>query len=517
MPSHSSAGGVGLYVQSSLEANKRDDLCSSGIDFETVWIEINNPKAKNIICCCVYRHPNSDITKFTDHLQEMFRNLAKENKQMANMGDFNINLLNYETHTATNDFINMMFSNHFQPSILHPTRITDTSSTIIDNIFINSATENRVCGGNILSLISDHLPQFAVLYGITPNYKTSSYTVYDYKNFDEAKFLRDYVAIENPFLNNNALNLNEKFDIYLTTLHNLIDKHCPKKMLSKKALKLRNKPWINLRIQKMIRIRDKLFQIFKLSNSVNDLQAYKQFRNRIVNEIWGSKNIYYHKYFEENKSNMKMLWKGIKGIISLSPGKLDAISYLNSKDGTKISDSVKIATEFNNYSTNFASSITEKIPRTPKSPLDYLSNPNLDSFFISPCTSDEISILIQSLKLGKSSGPNSIPIKLLKIIGTPVSTDISLLINESFVSGTFPEKLKIAKVVPIFKKGITSMTSNYRPISLLSIVSKLFEKTMHQRLYNFLESCEILFCMQFGFRTGHSTDHALISLTETIK
>ena len=122
---------------------------------------------------------------------------------------------------------------------------------------------------------------------------------------------------------------------------------------------------------------------------------------------------------------------------------------------------------------------------------------NLDSFFISPCTSDEISILIQSLKLGKSSGPNSIPIKVLKIIGTPVSTDILLLINESFVSGTFPEKLKIAKVVPIFKKGITSMTTNYRPISLLSIFSKLFEKTMHQRLYNFLESCEILFCMHF--------------------
>ena len=128
-----------------------------------------------------------------------------------------------------------------------------------------------------------------------------------------------------------------------------------------------------------------------------------------MNEILESKNIYYNKYFEENKSNMKMLWKGIKGIISLSPGKLDAISYLNSKDGTKISDSVKITTEFNNYFTNVASSITKKIPRTPKSPLDYLSNPNLDSFFISPCTSDEISILIQSLKLGKSSGPRTEP------------------------------------------------------------------------------------------------------------
>ena len=78
-------------------------------------------------------------------------------------------------------------------------------------------------------------------------------------------------------------------------------------------------------------------------------------------------------------------------------------------------------------------------------------------------------------------------------------------------------QLKIAKVIPIFKKGLASRKSNYRPISLLSVFSKLFEKLMHKRLYRFLEICEILFRMQFGFCTGHSTDHALVSLTETIK
>ncbi len=92
-----------------------------------------------------------------------------------------------------------------------------------------------------------------------------------------------------------------------------------------------------------------------------------------------------------------------------------------------------------------------------------------------------------------------------------------MLINESFISGVFPNKLKIAKVIPIFKKGLLTSKSNYRPISLLSIFSKIFEKLMHKRLYGFLEVCEVLYGMQFGFRTDHSTDHALISLTETIK
>ena len=77
-------------------------------------------------------------------------------------------LLKYETHTATNEFVSMMFSYHFKPSILHPTRIDDTSSTIIDIFYINNATESNICSGNILSLISDHLQQFAILYDNAP-------------------------------------------------------------------------------------------------------------------------------------------------------------------------------------------------------------------------------------------------------------------------------------------------------------------------------------------------------------
>ena len=152
--------------------------------------------------------------------------------------------------------------------------------------------------------------------------------------------------------------------------------------------------------------------------------------------------------------------------------------------------------------------ITKKIPRTPISPPDYLSNPNLDSSFISPCASNKVSSLIRSLKLGKSSAPNSIPVKLLKILHSPISHDLTLLINESFVSGIFPNNLKIAKVIPIFKKGLATPKSNFRPISLLSIFSKLLKKIMYQHLYKFLDICDILFCMQFGFCTGHSTDQA---------
>ena len=164
-----------VYVKSDLKANKRDDLSFTNNDFETIWIEIDNSKAKNILCCCAYRHPSSDISKFSDYFQETFSKLENENKLIFVIGDFNINLLNHENHTPTNEFINMMFSNNLQPSVIHPTPISDTCSTLIDNIFVNSAPDSKIHSGNVLSLISDHLPQFCIIYDCKFDYKASSY------------------------------------------------------------------------------------------------------------------------------------------------------------------------------------------------------------------------------------------------------------------------------------------------------------------------------------------------------
>ena len=108
----------------------------------------------------------------------------------------------------------------------------------------------------------------------------------------------------------------------------------------------------------MMRNRDKYFQKFKASNSADDLRAFKQFCNRVVNKLRESKRNYYHQYFDENKKNMKMLWKGIKNIVSLIPIGLDRISHLKDSKGSLIKDPEKIANEFNQFFANVASDIT---------------------------------------------------------------------------------------------------------------------------------------------------------------
>ena len=104
------------------------------------------------------------------------------------MGDFNLNLLNYETHSDTNDFINSVISYSLLPYILHPTRVTEHSATIIDNIFSN-ITDCKSTSGNILCQISDHFPQFIIVEKQTMSYKSCSFAKRDYSNFNEDNLL----------------------------------------------------------------------------------------------------------------------------------------------------------------------------------------------------------------------------------------------------------------------------------------------------------------------------------------
>ena len=133
-------------------------------------------------------------------------------------------------------------------------------------------------------------------------------------------------------------------------------------------------------------------------------------------------------------------------------------------------------------------------------PTSFLKGNFPDSMFLSPVTSVEVDSYISQMDNNKSIGPYSIPVPLLRILKTDISPLISSLINDSFLYGIFPSKLKLAKVTPVFKKGSRKDKHNCRPIPVLSIFSKIFEKAMFKRLYRYLGSCNILYPLQFGFR-----------------
>ena len=181
-------------------------------------------------------------------------------------------------------------------------------------------------------------------------------------------------------------------------------------------------------------------------------------------------------------------------------------------------DPIEIANEFNNYFSNIAGKLQSSIQSQGQDFNDYLHDRSDINFFIKPTHKYEIMDSISANINNKASGPNSIPTIIFLLIKDIVAEPLAYIINLSFTTGIYIDKLKISKVIPIYKeKGDKFSSQNYRPISLLSNVNKIFEKIMHKRLYSFLEDQGCIYENQFGFRKKHSTTHALLDLTEDIR
>ena len=199
----------------------------------------------------------------------------------------------------------------FLPCIHHPTRVSEQRASVIDNIYTN-ATNANITSGNIVMQISDHFPQFLILKNTPVSHNKLESFKYDYSSFKEDKFLDDFNQIDFTYLENCDLDVNNIFDRFLQDLNTLTNKHAPIKRRSREEMKLKDKPWINNRIQKMMRIRDKILQKMKKQQTPDNLKLYKKFRNRLSNELKESKERYFHNYFSANSQNVKKLWSGIK-------------------------------------------------------------------------------------------------------------------------------------------------------------------------------------------------------------
>ena len=208
------------------------------------------------------------------------------------------------------------------------------------------------------------------------------------------------------------------------------------------------------------------------------------------------------------------MWEGIKKIVNIKNISTKS-SQLNI--GGKIIDGDKeLATNFNKFFVNVGSSTEKTIPKVPNVSPKFLRNRNQTNFIIAHISNEEILDIVNSLE-NKSTGPFSIPLKLLSLIPDLIIIPLAYIINFSLSTGEFPDLLKLVKIIPIHRGGSTQDVNNFRPISLLSIFDKMIEKFMHKQLYAFLEEQNILFQNQFGFRKNNSTIYALTQITEIIK
>ena len=305
-------------------------------------------------------------------------------------------------------------------------------------------------------------------------------------------------------------------DIFYSNVSDIIDSNVPLKLLSRKETRFCSKPWITPGLKASIYNKNRLYKNFLRKRSYYSHCKFKTYRNKLNHLIKTSKSNYYKEYFVTNKTNTKEIWKGIRQIITLkskssfTPNKLV-------KDGHEIKNVKEIANEFNNYFSNIGKNLASAIPTTNLSFEHYLDSPQASSFYLFPTSAMEIENIISTLKPSKATGPFSIPTSLLKTLKMVISYPLEILFNHSFATGTVPKQFKLAKVIPIHKNGSVFAVSNYRPISLLSNFNKIIEKLMYNRLINYLGKLSIISDNQFGFRSKHSTIHALLLPTDKIQ
>ena len=431
------------------------------------------------------------------------------------MCNYGCNLLNFDSHSSTEEFFNTMTSYFFQPHIIQPTRITDHAATLIDNIYMNTI-EYKTISGNLIYDISDHLPNFILIYKMPKDNHNYDRYLRDYSQFNEAKFIGEVAEVNWMTVLGNSEDVNLIFSSFLDKLSELVDKHVPLKKLSKRKVKLLSKPWITKGIRISIKRKNKLYKLYMNSKNAFYFSKYKFYRNKIKHLILLSKKSYYSNYFQNNSNNIKKTWQGIKQLMTLSNKKVHIPTTVEI-DSQKITNTIDIANAFNTYFASIGSNLAASIPSLAVSYTEYLKSPTLQSFALYPTTSWEVEQEINSLCGNKSTGPFSIPTKLLKLLKSILSEPLSYLYNCSFNSGIVPNKFKIAKVIPIFKKGSYTVFLNYRPISLLSVFNRILEKLMYKRLITFFKKNKIFYSGQFGFRANHSTVHASLLITNKIQ
>ena len=533
--SSTACGGTGFFINKKHDYIVRDDLkLNSPGNFEAMFVEIVLPDRKNLVAGCIYRHPSSKLSvdDFNEkHIQPILHKISKEKKECALMGDFNIDFLKSLGSNAASKFYSSLQSYFYTPFILQPTRLR--SKTLIDNIFFNSLDYHSL-SGNLLFELSDHLTQFLILEGYVKEreFIDLKITKKDFENFNEREF--GEVVID-------GLNWDEicmirigdasaSFKSFHDTVNFHLDEMAPDRLVSNKELKLMLKPWITQEILAKCDKRDELLKKFKNEKNSDSAtviyKEYKLLRNQITADKRRGKKAHNIAQFEKNKNAISTVWKSIRSLVNMKPGKKSSIKLLDENDNI-ISDSKSIANIFNDHFSTLGAKVQQKIPLEQGDFRDYLKkkgkdnkvviNPDGHSFFLSPTLPDEIEKIIDKLNSSKSTGPNGIPVFILKAFKGFFSFWLSKLINLCFETGEFPSILKIAKVIPLHKKESVLNFLNYRPISLLSVFSKIYEKTMYVRIYSYLEKYNMIYSKQFGFRGNHSVNHAIISFTEHIR
>ena len=493
---------------------KKSLIVDNVLECVTVECEIN--RHKTALVSCVYRCPGSNMVSFNDNIEQLFSHI-RCTKTIYVCGDFNIDLFKCDSHSGTKLFVDLMYSLGLYPLINRPSRITTTSATLIDNIF-TSELECKIDSGLLVNDISDHLPVFALCPCIVKR------DVNEHSNKCIRHLSEENInALKCNLMQNSwhtvigSENANIAYDNFLHDFTQMYNKHCPVSTVRPKVLTISfKKPWFTKGLRNACIKKNHLYKAFLSSRSIISETRYKSYKNKLTGILRSTKKQYYSSLLAQKKNYIAGTWKVLKTVMGTPRlGNHYPDQFVN--DGITISNKEDVANMFNNYFTNIGPELSKDITApTNVSIYDYLENRNSNNLFLTPVNEDEVIRAVNNWESKTSTDCEDISMHLVKEVINSIAKPITYICNLSFTSGVFPEKMKIAKVIPLFKSGDKYMCTNYRPISLLPQFSKILEKLFSSRLDSFITKHKLINPSQYGFQQNMSTCHALIDLVDAI-
>lgn len=488
-------GGLAVYVRDTLVYEELLNEKDNGFHHLYLRLKLSG---ESFDIHAVYRPPSYSTTVFLQKLESW---LVDGNVQKVLVGDVNIPANRIESG-ETQTYVNLLNCYNFSVTNTIPTR--PVSGNILDHVVCSESLQPRVINETIFTDISDHS---IVLSSFNLQSKTQQKILW--KNIvNHAKLNEDFgVALTNM----QAGTPNERLE-YTQTIYNSLKEQNTRRVECRARIK-GDCPWMTFDLWKLLKIKENVLAGSRKrphDSHQKELLAHISKKLRKAKEI--AKKQYYEKLF--SNGTQKETWRNINQLIGRKQEGKDDITL--QIDGQLTADGPSVANAFNKFFSTIGPQLASTISSRREINKFGTLRPKPDSIFLRPTTAGEVVIKINELDTNKSCGPDGLSAMLIKTHHQAFSQLLRDVFNDCIKTGIFPPSLKTARVIPIHKAGSKTDVNNYRPISVLSVLSKILEQLLVGRITDYLLKKKLLYTHQYGFRTGSSTLTAAIELVDEI-
>lgn len=493
-----SNGGLAVYVQSHIKHRIVSNEVNEGLHH--LFVELNIHGHLYDIHG-VYRPPSFDTHAFCDHL-EQWMDQTNSNHSCFFVGDINIPI-NLSNNNVVIKYRTLLQSYGYL--ITNTVTSRPMSGNILDHVICKVDDANGMRNDTVFTNSSDHMQ---IMSSVKLNFNKESTTL--------TKNVIDHQRLQAEF--HHYLNGIDQIDDADVTLNEIIESYnnvlrrCTRTVTKTIKLKTTSCPWMSYDLWALIKLKDNCLK--RAKNNPTD-EHLKALLRHVSKKVENAKQRAKKNYFENllNSTCHSKTWKNLNQIFGRKKQEMEISLNVNGTMTTSTKEACEVLnTHFTTVGKNLASSIPKNSTSDPCRNIQRVRN----SIFLRPSSSNEVLLLINDLNVSKSKGPDNISPKVVKNNALVFSFILSEIFNLIISNGKYPECLKTSKVIPVFKSGDSSQPSNYRPISILSILNKIIEKMLVKRFTEFFEMNSVLTRHQYGFRPGSNTETAIVELVDYV-